>query len=115
MRLALALGCLAATSLQLAAAEVPLADFARHAQYQDVKLSPDGQHLAATAIVNGQTALALVSVADMKPKLLRPRAGDDVIDFDWVGPDRVMYSEGIHIGGIDRPIDTGELYTVKAD
>jgi dipeptidyl aminopeptidase/acylaminoacyl peptidase len=98
-----------------AAADVPVADFARHDQYRDVRISPDGNHLAATAVVNGQVVLELVDVADMRPRVLRPREGDDVTEFWWVAPDRIMYGEGIHIGGVDQPISTGELFSIKAD
>src|SRR6476659_3215984 len=48
-------GCLSAYApAPCLADEIPLADFARHAQYEDVKMSPDGSHLAATALVNGK-------------------------------------------------------------
>ena len=36
------------------AAEMPVADFARHGQYQSVKISPNGEYLAASALVDGQ-------------------------------------------------------------
>lgn len=97
------------------AAEIPIADFARHEQYQSVKISPDGQYLAATAVVNGQVVLELVNLADMRPRALRPREGDDIADYWWVAADRVMYTEGTHVGGMDRPVSTGELFSVKAD
>ena len=98
-----------------AAAEVPITDFARHEQYQSVKISPNGEYLAATAVVNGQVVLELVNMADMRPRALSPREGDDIAEYWWVAPDRVIYTEGVHVGGIDRPISTGELYSIKAD
>jgi dipeptidyl aminopeptidase/acylaminoacyl peptidase len=99
----------------LAAAEVPVADFARHPQYLNIKISPNGEYLAATAIVGGQVALELINTADMSPRALRPREGDDIADFWWVAPDRLMYTEGVHVGGIDRPMATGELFSIKGD
>ena len=48
-----------------AAAPVPLADFARHAQFEDVKISPDGAWLAASAVIDDKTVLSLVHLADM--------------------------------------------------
>jgi dipeptidyl aminopeptidase/acylaminoacyl peptidase len=97
------------------AAEVPIADFARHEQYRSVKISPNGEYLAATAIVNGQVVLELITTADMRPRALRPREGDDIADYWWVAADRLMYTEGVHLGGIDRPIATGELFSIKGD
>jgi len=106
---------LAAAAAFPAAAEVPVADFAGHDVYQQVKIAPDGAHLAATTIVNGQTVLALVHLPDMASKLLRPREGDDVADFWWVSPDRVVYNEAMHVAGLEQPVVTGELFSVKAD
>lgn len=99
----------------LPAAEVPVTDFTRHEQYLTVKISPNGEYLAATAVVGGQIVLELINTADMRPRALRPREGDDIAGYWWVAPDRLMYTEGLHLGGIDRPVPSGELYSVKAD
>ena len=56
--LSILLCALVATSA--VAAPEPLADFARHPQYEQVKISPDGDYLAATAVVRGSTVLALL-------------------------------------------------------
>jgi dienelactone hydrolase len=98
-----------------AVAEVPVADFAGHDVYEQVKIAPDGAHLAATTIVNGQTLLALIRLPDMGMKLLRPREGDAVADFWWVSADRLVYNEATHIAGLEQPVVTGELFSVKAD
>jgi dipeptidyl aminopeptidase/acylaminoacyl peptidase len=99
----------------LYAQPVSFAELARHAQYEDVKISPDGQYLAATAVVKGQTVLALIRLSDMKGKLIRPREENDVTDFWWASSTRVLYSVGIRIGGYDAPLATGELFAVSAD
>ncbi len=113
-------GALAASVLAVAAApsladEVPLADFARHAQYEDVKISPDGEHLAATALVNGKRVLALIRIADMKRVDLDPRDFDEIADFWWIGPHRVVYSVGKKFADLEMPLLTGELYAANAD
>ncbi|MEP6484236.1 MAG: S9 family peptidase [Rudaea sp.] len=96
-------------------ADVPLSDFAKHDQYGEVKISPDGRTLSAVTNVNGQRLLTLVDLTTMKSTTLRPREGDDIADTWWVATDRVMYNEGEHVAGQERPIVTGELYSVKAD
>jgi acetyl esterase/lipase len=98
-----------------AAAEVPLADFARHPQYEYVEISPDGEYLAATAIVGGKTVLSLINLANMKGANVVPREGAEVVGFSWVAPQRVMYSIGERFGGLETPVPTGELYAVNAD
>ena len=97
------------------AAPMPLADFARHPQYEQVKISPDGDYLAATAVVHGRTVLALIHLADMKGVNVTPRDRADVVDFWWVAPQRVMYTLGERVGGLEAPQSTGELYAVNGD
>jgi dipeptidyl aminopeptidase/acylaminoacyl peptidase len=95
-------------------AEVPVIDFARHAQYLNVKLSPDGEHLAATAIVRNKTVLALIRLNDLKGVNLRPLDRDDVVDFWWIG-NRVVFSVTERIFGLDGVFANGELYGIDAD
>lgn len=97
------------------AAPAPLADFGRHEQYGQVKISPDGGYLAASAVVHGRTVLALIHLADMKGVNVTPRDGADITDFWWVAPQRVMYTIGERIGGLEAPQSTGELYAVNGD
>jgi dipeptidyl aminopeptidase/acylaminoacyl peptidase len=98
------------------AGSVSFADLAKHLQYREVKISPDGTHLAAaTVLKDGQTVLSLVDLASKKGVNVSPRQGDDVMDFWWVSPTRVLYTEAEHDGGWDAPIATGELYAVNAD
>ena len=97
------------------AESLPLADFARHAQYEQVKISPDGAYLAASAVVQGRTVLALIHLADMKGVNVTPRDAADIVDFWWVAPHRAMYTIGERIGGLEAPQSTGELYAVNGD
>lgn len=97
-----------------AAAEIPLKDFARHAQYESVKISPDGQYIAADAVVDNRRVLAMVRLEDMKAVTVAPR-GEEVVSFNWVGPQRLMYQVGAPVGGLEKPVPTGELYFVNAD
>lgn len=94
---------------------VSFADLARHAQYKNVKISPDGEYLAATGVVKGHTVLALIHLSDRKVSVIRPREEDDVINFWWASNKRVVYTVGERIGGYDTPMSTGELFAVNAD
>jgi len=103
--------CVSAVHAQSAS----FADLARHAEYKDVKISPDGEYLAATAVVKGHTVLALIHLSDKKVSVIRPREDDDVTDFWWASPKRVIYAIGTRLGGYDSPMATGELFAVNAD
>lgn len=98
-----------------AMAQVPLSDLARHPQYEHVQISPNGDYLAASAVVDGRTVLALIHLADMKGVNVVARDGGEVAAFWWVAPQRVMYSVGERSGGLEAPQPTGELYAVNAD
>jgi dipeptidyl aminopeptidase/acylaminoacyl peptidase len=100
----------------LHAQPVSFADLARHQQYRDVKISPNGKYLAATAVVKGQTVLALINLGDKKggTKVI-PREGNEVINFWWATSNRVVYTVGAAVGGFDAPLATGELFGVNAD
>ena len=50
--------------VSIAAEPVPLADFAKHHQFVDAKISPDGKHLAATSIIDGKRVLSFIDLAD---------------------------------------------------
>lgn len=95
---------------------VPFTDLAKHLQYKQVKISPDGTHLAAISVLkDGQTVLSLIDLVNHKGANVAPRQDEDVQDFWWASPDRVLYTEAEHDGGWDTPIATGELYAVNAD
>lgn len=103
--------CMTTVHAQLAS----FADLARHSQYKNAKISPDGEYLAATGVVKGHTVLALIHLADKKISVIRPREEDDVTDFWWVSNKRVVYDVGTRVGGYDTPLSTGELFAVNAD
>ena len=110
-------GLLMLCSGLVSAQTVSISDLARHDEYRNVKISPDGAYLAATAVVRGQAVLALIRIgaSEKQGNVITPRAGDDVTDFWWVSPKRVVYSVGTHRGGYDAPLATGELFAVNAD
>ncbi|MEO5560967.1 MAG: S9 family peptidase, partial [Dokdonella sp.] len=105
----------AGAAMSPAHAEVPLADFARHEQFRNVKISPNGDYLAANVVVDGKAVLSLIRLADMKGVNVRPRDTRELASFWWVAPDRVMYTIGERDGALEVPAQTGELYAVNAD
>lgn len=94
---------------------VAVADLARHLQFSDVRISPDGKYLAMTSLIKDQPALTLLDLATGKGHNVLPRDGDQVVDFWWVNDDRVLYTVGTKVSGFDRPASTGEIFGVNAD
>jgi dipeptidyl aminopeptidase/acylaminoacyl peptidase len=97
------------------AATVPFEDLARHPQYQQVKISPDGRYIAATAVIGDRTKLAVIRLADMKGFTLEQHEIADIVDFWWVSPTRIIYTQGVHDSNYDIPLTDGQLYAVNAD
>ena len=106
---------LAFVCFSASAAQVPFADFARHMKFDDVQISPDGKYLAAVSVIDGQRSVSLINLADSKAVNVRPREDAQVIKLWWVGPQRVMYTVGEAIGGLEMPASNGELHVVNAD
>jgi dipeptidyl aminopeptidase/acylaminoacyl peptidase len=96
------------------AAPPAILDFVRDAQFDKVDLSPDGKYLAAIVDLGENRILRFIDIAEKKDFSLRAANGV-VADFDWVSDKRVVYSIGEKLGGIERPVLTGELVGVNAD
>jgi dienelactone hydrolase len=106
---------LSVLSYPLLASQVSFEDLARHLQYTDVKISPDGRHIAATTVVKDKPLLALLDLDTKKGGMVTPREGNQVVDFWWASNNRVIYTEGTKVSGWDRPFSTGEIFGINAD
>ena len=89
---------------------IPVADFARAAQYIDMQLSPDGSCIAYLAFKDESTGLGFFSLDQMKAEVMR--WGEDshsfagkfnaVYGFQWVSPNRVVAFTALGWVGTDR-------------
>lgn len=112
-----AAGSAAAAAVQAAAAVIPARHFARFETYSDLQLSPDGQHLAATArSVDGKYVLFILKPSQLKV-VSSLRFGDDSVvgGVDWVSNSRVIVSLAEQSGSADAPAFTGELFGMNVD
>ncbi|MEO8748592.1 MAG: alpha/beta fold hydrolase [Rhodanobacter sp.] len=99
----------------LRAQPVSFADLAKHLAHGTVKISPDGAYLATTNVVKGQAVLALIRLSDKMESTVRPRDGNDVVNYWWASSGRVLYTVGIRDSQFDEPYSLGEIYAVDAD
>ncbi|MDZ4367926.1 MAG: hypothetical protein U0987_13010, partial [Afipia sp.] len=85
-------------------------------EYEEVRLSPTGEYLALTVPFADRTALAMVRLSDgQQLGSIQHGRGIYIDDFDWVGPERIMYSIGERFGRLKAPQSTGELFAVDVD
>jgi dipeptidyl aminopeptidase/acylaminoacyl peptidase len=99
-----------------AADAVDLGMFVRRDAFTDIKLSPDGEFLAATVQREDRTGLVVLSRKDNRVVSAASLGKNNhVADFWWVNPERVMFSVAQKLGSLDLPQLTGELYAMNAD
>ena len=73
------------------AREIPIADFFRLPQYEDMQIAPDGKHLAALAPVNGRQNLVLLDLGGRKAVPITSSDAIDVVWFQWINSRRLVF------------------------
>ena len=91
-------------------------DFFRHPEFRDVKISPDGISLAATAPIRGRMALVAMELKTRKAIILTNFPDNDVVEFHWVNNNRLVFS----LGNINEPSGSerrqgGGLFAIDRD
>jgi hypothetical protein len=93
-----------------------LDDFLRYPEYQTVKISPDGKHLALRKLENGRHVLAFMSINPLEvTTILRFARTNEIGDYYWVNNDRVITEIWTRHGWFDSPSNYGLLYGINYD
>jgi hypothetical protein len=88
------------------AAEIPLQDFFEHSKFRDMKLSPDGKHVAFTFQEDSEVKLSILNLE--KNQLTSSYAfGDEkqVLDFYWASDNRVVMAVFTVVGNLDDRLE----------
>lgn len=95
---------------------LPLEYFTRHDEIGDVKIAPDGAHIALMVGRYGRSALAFHRRSDKKPVGgVRAPDGFEIAEFHWVSPTRVIYMIAQRQPGLVEPTRTGEISAIDID
>lgn len=96
---------------------ISLEDYARHAQFQNVKISPSGKYLAVSNRADdGNIQLVILDRVKLSTVSNVHFRGEDTIShFEWVNNERLILSLAREIGSLEEPMLTGELFAVNAD
>ncbi len=96
---------------------IPVENFVRRAELENVTISPGGQYVAAIVpLEDGSTILYVMERATMKRSAAIKGVTGNVVDrYWWVNGTRLVASIAEKLGGVDRPQPTGELFAVNAD
>lgn len=91
-------------------------DFSRHPQYLDVKISPDGKHIAALVNREGINALVFFETKTSKiTNTISSNKGEQPAAYYWVNNERVIIQVEQLRGSLEQPLDFGEIYAVNYD
>ncbi len=113
---ALALAAAILLSTSALAQPVPVEHFSRSSQFADVRISPDGKHLAAVTRHEGRRSLAFMKTDTLDPVgALRFQSSEEVGSFWWVNNERLVIEVNHIVGYLDYPLYRGELFAVNLD
>ena len=90
--------------------------FIKDDAFEQIKISPTGEYLAATVPLEDRTVLAIIT-RDGRKHVGGSGLGRNghVADFWWVADDRIVFSGSEKIGAHDAPRPTGDLYAVSTN
>jgi dipeptidyl aminopeptidase/acylaminoacyl peptidase len=98
------------------AAEIPVKEFWRHTEFEQVRISPDGKHLAATVPDGDTRVLAVFTLSPFKMTgVAKFNDKRQVGAFAWVNKDRVAFTMSDQAGALVRPQPRGELLFMRVD
>lgn len=91
--------------------------YARHAQYLDVAISPQGSYLAATSRnAEGTVQLTVLDIKENKVlSMMQGRGNESVASFTWVNDERLILTMAREVGSLEQPFATGEIFAMDAD
>ena len=94
-----------------------LQNYAKHAQFINMKISPDGKHLAATTRTEtGAIRLTILNVSNHEiVSITEGKESEAVADFGWADNERVIISLAQEYGAYDAPMATGDLLSINVN
>ncbi len=97
-------------------AEIPIESFWKHAEFYNIQISPDGEHLAAIVPEDKTRSLVVFRRADRKVTgVARFTDKRQVAQFIWVSPSRLAFTMSDRDGRLVAPQARGELLFMNVD
>ena len=95
---------------------LPLENFAKHASYNSIKISPDGKHFAAAAPFEDQTILVIINRETMKPTYaFRFQENQHVSDYHWANNERLVFNRLVRKNIAEQPSFYGQIFAANLD
>lgn len=95
---------------------IPLEQFLKRDVFGTMNISPTGEYFAATVPKDDGSSLVILRRSDMQVtgKVVLPK-NTYIVGFNWVNPNRILFSIGEKAGELEMPTSFGEIYGVNAD
>ncbi|HEX4780636.1 MAG TPA: alpha/beta fold hydrolase [Usitatibacter sp.] len=94
--------------------KIPIATFFKLPEYSAMVISPDGEHIAALAPVNGRQNLVVLDLEHRKGVPITRMDNKDIVQVFWLNDKRLMVRTG-RLGTRQDDIRGGAMYAVDAD
>jgi dipeptidyl aminopeptidase/acylaminoacyl peptidase len=103
-------------SAQAGAALPPIEKFFARPTLDQVRLSPKGKYLAALSGAPGRRdVLVVIDLASLSAKVVAGYKDFDVVEFEWVNEDRLLYGVGDNRVALGDTYQTAGLFAVNRD
>ncbi len=100
------------------AALIPVEEFFRQDKLVNIKISPNGEFLAATVALADRTDLVFLSRNEQGVKLISQagvKTKQHVSYFEWVNPTRVVFRINEQSGKLSVPVTSSWTHSINAD
>lgn len=102
--------------LSCSALAVSVEDLSKHREFYNVKISPDGKHLAVLVNDEGRKTLTFLETDTFEVTYsLKGGERDQAGDYFWVNDERVIVQVQQVRGALEKPLSYGEIFGVNYD
>ncbi|MDH3401850.1 MAG: S9 family peptidase [Chromatiales bacterium] len=111
----LLLSCFLSTGQAMAEVhDVPY--YSKSSEFTQVKISPDGKHLAVMIPVDGRNGVAILDTETLKPTWIARFSGEKQIgEFHWANSERLIARLEMFRGWNEHPTSAGEWFAANVD
>ncbi|MDO8909986.1 MAG: prolyl oligopeptidase family serine peptidase [Pseudohongiella sp.] len=82
----------------------------------NIKISPDGEHLAMVFSDTNDVFMRIVNIdSGALVASFTTRTGTGIADFNWATNERILFSTHQFMGGLETPMLTGEIFGLNID
>ena len=92
----------------------PIESFFKLSQYASMRLSPDGQHIAALSPIKDKQGLVIIDVKNRKATPIAARTDRDIVSAEWISDKRLLYTTG-RLGERDAQQRGGGIFAIDLD